>query len=269
MKTKSRQSGISMTETVIVISTVVLLAVFGTPAVNSLLKSFESAGGTRVMISASFASARAIAAKEQRYVGVRFQKDLKGNQYMIFIVQDPALGAYFFRAVEGIKPIKLPDTVGVMDLMVRTDHRPDRWGAENTDCESIKVEYLDDNKYIIDTTTFSIIFSPSGHLVIHDVRVRNRDGVYQPNNGGPPDEISMDEVFNSPININIYKIGMFIQDDYAEMGLGAEPSRSKFIIYNKAEFEKKNRNERWSYLQELLNRGPIYINPYTGTIIGK
>lgn len=233
------------------------------------------------MISAALASARAIAAKEQRYAGIRFQQDLKGHQYIIFIIyEEPAkmdnmtMG---FRAVKGIEPIKLPDSVGVMDLMVRTDQRADRYGAGNTEYEPLKVEDLDDadvsnldpygygtNIYITDTTSFSIVFSPSGKLVIHDVRVRNKDGDYRPLNL----DDSMDHIFNSPDNIG-NNVGMFIQDDYAELGLGAEPSRSKFIIYDKSEFENMDENERWNYLQELSDRQMIHINAYTGTIIEK
>lgn len=274
MKTKSRHSGISLTETVVVVASVAILAVFGTPAINALLKSFESVGGTRSMISAALASARAIAAKEQRYAGIRFQQDLKGHQYIIFIVHDfDKTGlAPGFRAVEGIEPIKLPDSVGVMDLMVRTDPG----NAKKTDCESIEVGDLDGasnldpygygkNIYIMDTTSFSIVFSPSGKLVVHDVRVRNKDGVPKPAN---PHE-SMDYIFNSIDNINQYKVGMFIQDDYAELGLGAEPSRSKFVIYDKSEFENMDKDERWNYLQELSDNEMIHINAYTGTIIEK
>ena len=80
MKTKSRQSGITLTEMTLVVASISLLAVFGVPAVRTFLKSFESVGGTRSMIGAALSSARAIAAKEQRYVGIGFQQDLKGNQ---------------------------------------------------------------------------------------------------------------------------------------------------------------------------------------------
>ena len=113
MKAKSRQSGLTLMEMTVVMAVVAMLTVFGLPAVRTLLNSFESQAGARAMISASLASARAIAAKEQRYAGVRFQnryqQDNKGCQYMIFIVQDPSILAWGFRAVGGINPIKLPD----------------------------------------------------------------------------------------------------------------------------------------------------------------
>jgi hypothetical protein len=228
------------------------------------------------MISAGLASARAIAAKEQRYAGIRFQNRYQegghGCQYIIFIVQDPEILANGFRAVEGLQPIKLPDSVGVMDLMVRTDHRPNRFGAENPDDRPLEAGDLDDtdagnlvddrNIYITDTTSFSIVFSPSGKLVIHNVRLRNRDGHYRP--VSPND--SMDDIFNSPENIENRNIGMFVQDDYAEHGLGAEKSRNRFVIYDRSLFDEMDEDGRFDYLHDL---DVIHINPYTGTMINR
>lgn len=261
---------------VVVIATISLLVAFGLPAVRVFLKSFESRGGGRSMISAALSSARAIAAKEQHYAGIRFQQDLVGNQYMVFIVHDFEKTGLNpgFRAVESLKPIKLPESMGVMDLMVRINHDTHWTDAEDLLDEPIKVAYLDDtnpqnfgpdqkNRFITDTSSFSIVFSPSGKLITRDVRMRNRDGIYQPNNG-LSNKVSMDGIFNSPDNITNYGVGMFIQDDYAELGLGAELGRNRFVIYDKIRLDKLDAGKRFDYLSSLE---PIYINPYTGTII--
>lgn len=264
-------------EMTVVIAVVALLVSLGLPAVRMLFDSFESHSGGRAVISAALASARAIAAREQRYAGVRFQQDLDGNQYMVFIVHDPARKPYGtnltngFRAVEGVEPIKLPDSVGVTDLMVRIDRRPTQYGAENSIDRPIEVDDLDDtnpanfgpdgtNVYVRDTCAFSIVFSPSGKMVIHNVRVRNKDGDYQPVNLSE----SADDIFNSPENIIDNDRGMFIQDDYAELGYGEESSRNKFIIYDKTQFDELDGGGRFNYLSGLEF---IYINPYTGTMI--
>jgi len=268
--------GFTLTEMVVVIATISLLVGLGLPAVRVFLKSFESRSGGRSMISAALSSARAIAAKEQRYAGIRFQQDLAGNQYMVFIVHDFERTGLNpgFRAVEGLKPIKLPESVGVMDLMVRINHGTHWTDAEDLSEQPLSVNYLDDanpqnfgpdrkNIFITDTSSFSIVFSPSGKLIMRDVRVRNRDGIYQPNNG-LSDKVSMDGIFNSPDNITNYGVGMFVQDDYAELGLGAELSRNRLAIYDKTQFDKLNATGRFNYLSGLEL---VYINPYTGTII--
>ena len=270
------KSGFTLTEMVVVIAIISLLVAFGLPVMRVIQESLESKTGGRSMISAALSSARAIAASEQRYAGVRFQKDSSGNQYMIFIIHDfektrlnPG-----FRAVENFKPTKLPESLGVMDLIVRTNHGTNWTNAEDITAEPLNVVHLDDtnpqnigpdqnNIYITDTTTFSIVFSPSGKLVMRDVRVRNRDGIYQPNNS-TTNKVSTDSIFNSPENITTYQVGKFIQDDYAELGLGAESSRNNFIIYDKTRFDKLNANERFNYLSRLE---PVYINSYTGTLI--
>jgi hypothetical protein len=260
----------------VVIVTMALLIGIGLPAVRALFKSFESHSSARSVISAALASARAIAAKEQHYAGIRFQRDLAGNQYMVFIVHDfekTGLSAGF-RAIEGLKPIKLPEVIGVMDLMVRTNHGVSGTDASDTLDEPLKMEYLDytnpvnlgpdgKNKYLTDTSCFSIVFSPAGKLIVRDVRVRNRDGIYQPDNG-ISNKVSLDEIFNSLLNIGNSGIGMFIQDDYAELGLGAELSRNGFVIYDRKQFDKLNAQGKFNYLNSLEL---IYINPYTGTMI--
>jgi hypothetical protein len=265
MKTANRQSGRTLVEMAIVITTIVLLGGLGLPAIRSFIGSFESGAGAKAVISAALASARAIAAKEQRYAGIRFQKaynpdfpldPLKAGQYMVFIINDPNIGAYFFRAVEGLEPMKLPDTVGVMDY------------------ELIKQKIISDPTWepssnhpvdVTDLTTFSIIFSPSGKLVRHDVRVRNRDGERDTST-----TVSYDDVFNKKAQVDT-GIGMFYQDDYANLGLGLEESRRDFIIYDRREFKSAyDKGRAYSdYLSKFIPNEVIQINPYTGTMVEK
>jgi len=248
MKAKYRQSGLTLMEQAVVIAAIALLVAFGLPAVRTFLKSVESRGGARAMISASLASARAIAAKEQHYAGIRFQnryqEDGQGCQYMIFIVHDPDKTNLVngFRAVKGLQPIKLPDLVGVMEVV-------------NGDDE------IDTDDEFTDETTFSIVFSPSGKLVIHDVRVKNRDGAPK----WPDFSDSQDDIFNTEDNVND-GIAMFFED-YDSDGFQQELSRNKFRIYDKDIFEKVDENNRYDdYLKDLE---VIHINPYTGTMINR
>jgi hypothetical protein len=163
---------------------------------------------------------------------------------MIFIIHDAKIkpgeqGNLSCRAVEGIEPIKLPEAVGVMDL--RYEDAPIDWDDD-----------IDDPNELTDTTTFSIIFSPSGKLIIHSLWVRNRDGT-----GGDSSE---DDIFNTDTNVEQNGIGMFVQDSDREL------SRNSFIIYERDKFRAAFEDGRaWS--DYLVNLASIYINPYTGTLI--
>jgi len=248
MRAESRQSGLTLTEMTVVIAIVAMLAVFGLPAVRALLSSFETQGGARAMISAALASARAIAAKERHYAGVRFQKaydpndpdPLNAAQYMVFIVHDPegTRAAPGFRAVEGLQPIRLPDSVGVMDL---------RTGSTEINSN----DDINEEEELTDTTTFSIVFSPSGKLVIHEVRAMSNT--------------SRDDIFNTVFYIK-NGFGMFIPDADADK----EPSRNSFIIYDRVRFRQVYEAGRAysQYLEDLAD-SMIHINPYTGTMINR
>jgi prepilin-type N-terminal cleavage/methylation domain-containing protein len=141
MQNKKKQSGLSLTEILVVIGVMAILMGVSIPAAKQLANSFESSTGTRQLINAALSNARAIAVRNQTYAGVRFQQDRDGNTYIIFIQHDKdATGfANGFRAVTGRKPMKLPEDVTVAKQ--------------------------------------SVIFSPQGKLTIHDVRVRNIDAI--------------------------------------------------------------------------------------------
>ncbi len=281
MNNRARKTnGLTLIEMTLVVATIALLVGFGLPAVRSMIRSFETQDGTRSVIAAALSSARAMAIKNQRYAGVRFQKKcvsidraeplvggVDAPQYMIFIMHeeprkmgDLTVG---FRAIPAREPVKLPETIGVIDVTGIADD-----------------EDINEGDELNDATSFSIIFSPSGKLVVHDVRVRNRDGVYQPVNTGSQDDPqganeSWDEIFNSVENIiadsatDQDTVGKFIQDDYPSFGLGEEASRTSFVIYErqrlKSNFEKET---AWSeYLSDVPTGAEVHVSPYTGTLI--
>ncbi len=116
---------------VVVIAIIAVLVGVGLPAVRMVQSSFESGSGAKSMIIAALASARALAAKNQRYTGIRFQQaynrdaadpndPLTAPQYMVFIIHDSSILASAFRVVQGTKPIRLPDSIGVTDLTIVT-----------------------------------------------------------------------------------------------------------------------------------------------------
>lgn len=250
MKAKCRQSGgWTLPETVTVVAIIAVLVGLAIPSIRAINSSFQSTGAKN-MISAALACARAAAAQHQRYAGVRFQHDIYGDQYIILILHDyDATGlANGFRAIEGRKPIRLPENRGVMDLQTVAV-------APDPDAE------IDEPADVNDVTTFSIIFSPSGKLVIHDVQVRNKDG-YRDSYLAT----SNDDVFNKRAQVRD-GTAMFYQDDYQDEGYDEEPSRSSFIIYDRNIFDSVALDRRWSDYLWKLQQEPVFINPYTGTII--
>lgn len=274
MGTRRRQFGLTLVEMAVVMLVITLLASLGLPAVRALIDSFQSQSSARSMISAALASARAMAAKERRYAGLRFQQvydpcgtgPVHAAQYMIFIVHEEPrkMGniATGFRAVEGIEPAKLPDSVGVTDLI----YRPDLLAPAGDGSVSDNAE-IGNRNILRDMTTFSIIFSPSGRLIVRDVRVRNRDGRTE---GTETIDVSRDDIFNTLTKISnpLNPVGTFPQDDYPGLGFGQEASRNSFVIYDRAEFAKAyGRGTPWSGYLWRPARDRTYINLYTGTLI--
>jgi len=259
-----RRKGLTLTEVLTTIVIIVILTVVALPAINAFFDSMSSSGSAEVMINAALSNARAMAISRQRYVGVRFQKiynqrgPLFADQYMIFVINDTTIGANAFRAVNGMKPLKLPDNIGLMDLYLVLQRNKVNPVNPKTQEVIQSDDQINDEVEFTDTSTFSVVFSPSGKMVIHGLYVKNDN-----------------DVFNTSPNVS-NGIGMFVQDDYftgnsmgnPDLGLGPEPSRRYFIIYDTKEFRRAFEQEipYSGYLQALALK-PIYINPYTGTII--
>jgi prepilin-type N-terminal cleavage/methylation domain-containing protein len=253
VKKKLKYFGFSLVELIVVLGILAALAALAIPGIKAMQKSFDSTGADS-MISTALSTARTLAIKNQRYAGLRFQKAYDSNdQYMIFIVNDNDIRKnmkYIFRAIEGYKPIKLPECIGVIDLKLDDD-------------PIVLNDNINEEWELTDTTTFSIVFSPSGKLAIHDIEVRNRDG------GDDNDKTSDDEIFNTYVKVtdSANPAGKFLQDyNPRKEGLGREQSRKNFIIYEREKFDRSDTNQRFDYLKTLK---PNCLNPYTGEILKK
>ncbi len=278
---KKRQQGVTLIELLVVATIITLLTAVGLPAFRALNNAFESGGSVERMINSMLTTARSKAIQGQRYVGVRFQKrfrndPLAASQYMILIERDSVSTGIQsgFKAVQGLKPVKLPDSVGVMDLNVADPGERKPMSPETSPTQTLDEdpndsdELLNDLSELRDVTTFSVIFSPQGHLVVHGVRVRNNSGKLDGDSSSP------DDVFNTFEQVNMGN-AQFLQDDYFEgsvsesatdiRGLGPEASRLSFVIFKTEPFiNAYNQGQAWTgYLHTLQRR---YGNRYTGAL---
>jgi len=252
MRSRTKKTGFSLTELLVAMSVIGILAGIALPVAKQVLKSFESSSRVEDVVGAAMSNARSMALARDNYIGIRFQMTPQGDQYMVFVEHDdtgsgPADG---FRPVTGRNPLRLPKQGLVMDLHLRT-------ARNNTPADAADPSYmpLDDNgkidspEEITDATTLCVIFSPAGKLVTHDIRIWS--GV-----GG--------DVFNDAATVDAGDAILYI-DSYPAGGLGEETSRNHFVIVDKNEFNSVDSTMRWTgYLQSLK---PFYINPYTGELI--
>ena len=211
------------------------------------------ATATKNLIKNALAQAQAHAAVTQKYAGVRFQftKDQwQNNRQYLVLIENETTGSDFV-AIRNAKAAALPVGMGVISQTASLS------GAipDNLDIDSVMEE-----------TTFSIIFSPTGQLVTKDVYLRPKDDVDE-------DGILIDSIVNLDGNVDD-GIGLLYCDDW--MGGNwrhTEPSALGLYIFdadklmsidglNMGELQKDV--ERAIYIQSLE---PILINIYTGTII--
>ncbi len=268
--------GFSLAEVLVAVAVTAVLIGLAVPAAKKMNESLTSSAGIRNVINAALANARAEAIAKNTYAGLRFQQDLRGNQYMIFIIHDPgATGlANGFRAMKGKNPVKMPESAGVMDLYIVKRLTNAGQTIIDDEKEVGQNDEINTNDLLNDATTFSIIFSSSGDLVRKPVQVRNKDGAPDGDNS------STDKVFNTDDQVD-NGMGLFYQDDYFNDGgyggFGKETGRASFIIYDKKEMQKVFHDHDdsamrpvWDeYLEQAAADKRTYINPHTGEIINK
>lgn len=249
MKPTFRKNGLTLTELIVVVAIAAILLGISVPAAKKIVESFEYSTGPRSLIDAALTSARALAVAENTYAGVRFQQDIHGDFYMIFIIHNRAKThlANGFMVAAGRKPIRLPQNIGVLEGSFKGAGTP-----------AAKDAFLSTEAGLRDAQTFSVVFSEHGQLIRFLVRVRNRDGKTE------TDNTSLDPIFNTKKNVE-NKIAMFCQDDYPEEGLGQENSVYSLYIYEKNRLAEVPAGQRFTgYIGNLQKE---FINPYTGQLI--
>lgn len=260
---------LTLTELLVVMSVMVILLIIALPVAKKLVKSLENSAGPRTIIGAALTNARAIAIREQKYAGLRFQQDRSGRQYIVLIIHDPAGTGYVngFRAIEGKKPMALPEEIGTLCTRVQvsyTDVPTDPLAAADLELSTNSVQadaklgMYQDNTWVgmNDTTTFSILFDVSGKFIVRPVRVVN--------------VTANDKTFNTSMRVNNNE-ALLCRDESESptrsVGYQEENSVSSFILYEKKEFNKIASHQRWSEFFSKLEKD--FVNPHTGELVKK
>ncbi|MBN2376728.1 MAG: prepilin-type N-terminal cleavage/methylation domain-containing protein [Sedimentisphaerales bacterium] len=251
MKAKMRQFGFSLVEMLVVIA--IISVMIGVAALNAgdILRT-QRISSARNLIRNSLAQAQAYAQTNRKYAGLRFQFDRNGwsagRQYMVLIEKVPeSVTAYEFNPIPNSKPLALPKNIGVitlpLDLQLLTE---DQWLDDDPT--------LDGSDVLAGSTTFSIIFSPTGQLVVKDVNLKER--------------FVNDPVVNTLADVNL-GVSLLYRDTWAGAGEAdwcvKEPSALDLFICETSQLRDTNPDLR--YTNYVADLEPILINVYTGTFI--
>jgi prepilin-type N-terminal cleavage/methylation domain-containing protein len=252
---KIRRAGFTMVELLTVMAIIAIMALLVLPGFTKMIQSNKD-GAARNLIRAALAEAQAHAAKTQKYAGIRFQFDrdgwANGRQYLVLIEN---VGGATFVTAPNAKPIALPEGIGVISSEV------DNFGDPYIDDDATS----DGPLHTLDgATTFNIVFSPTGQMVLKSVTVNPRT--------------DDDKVFNYETYVNngnalLYYDGWWRDSvstgsfTLAPLWCANEPSTKGLYIFEVNKMQEVAASARWSNYIGTPDVEPVLINMYTGTII--
>ncbi len=161
MRKYERTIGFTLVEILIVVVIIAIMLTVTLPAVVGMVRS-QKMSSAQNLVRSLLAQARAYAAKEQKYAGVRFQQAANGRQYAV-VIEHVANDIRAYIAVPNSKPLALPAGIGLIS------------GQIDDNAIADKDAFLGDDNLMAGARTFSIIFSPTGQLVVKQVAVQQRD----------------------------------------------------------------------------------------------
>jgi len=229
-----QRRGFTLIELAVVMGIIIVMVLIALPSIQGMTSS-ANVGAANTMLRSLLASTRAMAANTQEYIGIRFQQDRFGRSWAVFLRQarsksetagsiDPYInyangcpidptaygstnmgpysGSYAFPdnpncdylvlvASSTSSPIALPRG---LELAAGNFHETD-WDKDN-DVDNVDAD-LGLSTYINNSTTFTVVFSPSGQVVRKRVFVGQKG--YEKNTGTPQRH---DTVFNKLLNEN-------------------------------------------------------------------
>ncbi len=263
----TRLAGFTMVELLTVMAIIAVMALLVLPGFTKMISSNKE-GAAQNLIRSALVEAQVHAAQTQKYAGIRFQFDkngwAKGRQYLVLIEN---ITGTEYRAAPNAKPVALPEGIGVIDYSMITQN-PSNQTQINTN--NYNLSDNDTDQYgLLGSTTFSIIFSPTGQLVVKNLYVTWWD--------------ADDQVFNNEYNVNLVSSPgdlppplLYYDNNYANWinitdsvpWCVYEPSAKGLYIFevNKM-LQEVSADTRWTDYIGTVDVKPVLINMYTGTII--
>lgn len=259
---QARPAGFTLVELLTVMAIIAVMSLLVLPGFTRMISSNKE-GAALNLIRAALVEAQVHAAQTQKYAGIRFQFDKNGwaagRQYLVLIEN---ITGDEFRAAPNAKPTALPEGIGAIDYSMLVQYPVNQTQINNN---NNNLSDNDTNPYgLLGSTTFSILFSPTGQLVVKNIYITrwNED----------------DQVFNNQVLVeSIPEKGklpppLLYYDNYWKLKDSApwcwyEPSAKGLYIFEVNKMLDVNAGSRWSDYIGTAEVEPVLINMYTGTII--
>jgi len=272
-------SAYTLVEILVAIAIIVIVLAIAVGSLRALTGTNQM-GAARTMLHTLLASARAEASARGHLVGVRFQQSADGTTYGVIIwprePQPPGLNYVFFEAAPNREPFRFP--AGVELAAGSMVVSPDADGNASL------------TTGLANSTTFSIVFEPTGQLAFRTIRVGQRrveDPVNPQNAYGVEDP--RDGIFDDAPNQNPrveplpgtstpnYTVNWLLAGDAlpayppflpARPGIqNPELTENSLWLYDQAARRDAGPQPWTNYLRHQQRAARLLINPYTGQLM--
>ena len=288
----------TLTEMLVVVGIIVLLAAIAVPTLSGLTAN-QNLAGARTMLRSLFASAKARATTKQRYVGVRFQQDRNGQTYAVFL--EPALdrgtaeygnfingcpnfpndadlypddSAFWrngnctyvsFVASSDVQPFKFPQGIEFAEGSTNVDNN----GNDDPSGQTGNTRLAGSPN---DVTTFTVVFAPTGQVIRKRVFVGERGYIDRATLSAPQNDPALqqwDTVFNHNADDAVGAVpenqrGLLLPDPLAQ-GREFEISQRTMWVYDRARRISAGQTPFSNYVR--VNGTFVVLNPHDGSIV--
>jgi len=245
MRQKRKADAFTLVELLVVVAIIGIMLGLTMPSFNSMMQS-QRAASAKTLIRTALTQAQIYASSQQKYAGLRFQSDADGRPYII-LIENTHDNTY--APIPNVRPVALPEGIGLISASI------DLLAPASRDL------YLDTSENdpicLLGATTFTIIFSPTGQLVIKTPVVHPRNDLDQ--------TMNIEAVVDAG-GARFYCDGWYkgiapIKGYYCL----SEDSTFGLYIYEKEPMLAVDPDAR--YTEYVSRLKPVLINTYTGKLI--